>query len=462
MEYQIKTVVAPTTEIRITLSPVRSHRRKDSDAGVSSSPVPLPELLPNGECLSGESYDLALLDIRSEFRTVCRGHSYQRTQFGLAARRRIMQAAQALDAIDPVPSNYLFLTATLPGNDNWAFWALAEHSGWVIDRFKSWLSKRSPSRLEFYVWELQKRGALHFHYCIHEPSLEIREKIRREFREEWVRLLGGVEKLSGISLWGKYAEWGLADRTALVQVDVQEVRKSVGAYMSGYVAGRRNKHWLDKRIPFYPKRWFGVSRTLSSKVKELQTVTVSEYANYSGAKSRFDEEAHYLEAYSDKSKIYPHNVGRGETGVFIFYTSNNNEIWESRKVPLINPKQFPNTSFFLRSIHKCLVIIWDSETTSEISKLNFSKAQLAVLRDGLYMESVQRGSLHQSTMVALEALSLYLGSRQPLSPVLQQLSKELMNICLIWSANNQDVSWNKHNWMIMQTSTDFWLPNLMV
>ncbi len=461
MEYRLKTVVAPTTEIRITLSPIRYRHRKEPTESDSSESVPLPELLPSGERPPEENVGRALLDIRSEFRTVCQGHSYQRTQFGLSARRRIMQAAQALDAIDLTPSNYLFLTATLPGNDGWAFWAIAEYSAWIMDRFKSWLSKRSRSRLEFYVWEMQKRGALHFHYCLHEPSLQIRERIRREFRDEWVRLLAGVERLSGISLWGKYAAWSLADRTALVQVDVQEVRKSVGAYMSGYVAGKKDKHWLDRRIPFYPKRWFGVSRTLSSKIKDLETVLVNEYADYGAAKLRFDEEAHYLEAYSDKSKIYPHNVGRGETGVFIYYTSDNNQIWESRKMPTINPKQYPNTMYFLRSIHKCLRMIWESETTLEISKLNFSKVQLAVLRDGLYTESVQRGSLHQKTIVALEALTLFLGSRQPLDPVLQGLSKELMNICLIWSANYQEIVWNKHNWMEVKMYQDFVLPKLI-
>ena len=188
MTYRVTHSIHPSNETRLTLSKVRGvflslKERAALTLGVAPEEV--------SDLASSAKNDPPLTRHSLRFQNATPNllaNSHARTKFGKAAVTRIFRAAGALDRSDSNVSNYLFLTATLPGDTDEAKWAIAEYAHIVIDLLKSWLSKRLLSRNEFYVWEHQERGALHFHYCIHCPGKLVQEDIALHFKQQMVRI----------------------------------------------------------------------------------------------------------------------------------------------------------------------------------------------------------------------------------------------------------------------------------
>lgn len=449
MTYKIKEQISPNNETRVTLYPVVRKPKSVLDCAdeiLSASP---DEELSVAETHSGKSCPTPLLDIRSEFKTVCSAHSYKRTKFGRNAKTRLMRAGGAMDKVDPRPWAKLFITATLPSDDEWAKWAIAEDSPWIVNCLKAWLSKRCKARLEFYVWEMQERGALHFHWCLLVPEKEARDRIIAEFRLEWLRLLEGVEKRMGVSMWGRFASLSPTAKYCLVQCKVETIRKSVSAYLAGYVGGKKDKHAKDRFIPYYPKRWFGISRHLSSAIAEYSKETTQEYGSYVEAKKAFDEIRRENEDESLTIRHYAHKIGRGETSVNYHTPEKQAELWQSKRAMLIKKHSHPVTWFFVQESRQIALMHSRLMTGSQHYRGLCTKLPVNSLEDVLYQDSMLRGALPWTIAQAIESLFMCLGSQSSLPHTQRQLLGRLSAWCRIRSENQPRIAWSRDGYLVV-------------
>jgi hypothetical protein len=195
------------------------------------------------------------------------------TKFGNNARRTISRCAGVFDQDKIPPGEFLFLTGTIPGSTPEAFEAMARWSSWVVKSIKTWISDKGVrSAYSLYVWEFQKRGALHIHYCLHCPEGEKRDQILKEWKAKWVEIIDGVTTRAGTDLWARKGGRTWVTNKQVIQADAQAVKKSVGAYLSKYLSKNAPtngvKPW-EKRQFHGPTRWWGVSRPLLKRCQEL-------------------------------------------------------------------------------------------------------------------------------------------------------------------------------------------------
>ena len=214
------------------------------------------------------------------------------------------------------PCEAVFLTGTLPGSTPQAMAAIAKHADYIVDRLKSWLSKRVLDRYDFYVWELQKRGALHLHFCTHIPKRSVREEVIAGFKNEWCNLLDAVGNLAGCDMYKR----GFGDQRShargAVQAYAQEVKKSVAAYLAKYCSKEANV--VSKFNQRYaPKRWWGRSRPLKALTDSLSTTTEMLFDKLQEGVTYIRNLHDDLAGMAVKQYSYRHKVGVGET--FISY-----------------------------------------------------------------------------------------------------------------------------------------------
>jgi hypothetical protein len=120
--------------------------------------------------------------------------------------------------------------------------------------------------MDFYCWELQKRGALHLHYAVHCPDEAASQYILDGFKEEWMRLLDAVSAETGVDLYYN-ANRGFShkDNKDVVQAKAERVTKGVGNYLGKYLS--KSTSGGSRNGIFAPCRWWGVSRPLRALEK---------------------------------------------------------------------------------------------------------------------------------------------------------------------------------------------------
>jgi hypothetical protein len=188
-----------------------------------------------------------------------------------------------------------FLTLTLPSDSPAAFQALANWSGWLMNnrilQFIRDFERRSlgyPGRIAwFFVWEFQKRGALHLHLFIADilGDESIIAKLAYKIRDLWYQSLQSIEfkeRILGrfVNMFGRWRDrrdiWNRCNV-------IQKITKSISGYLAKYCSkgandidsskDNRKKRKKPKSILnrksyfFYPSRWWGASssiRTINS------------------------------------------------------------------------------------------------------------------------------------------------------------------------------------------------------
>lgn len=214
------------------------------------------------------------LDIIGEFqRASCRsskkggwGHSAKLTTFGKKARHTLLQAGAVVDAA--AGKNIYEVTCTIPGSTPEAFEAVANWSGWLINRLIQPLRRHSNNALWFYVWELQKRGALHLHFAIAASTLAEAKLLAEGLEYQWWELLLELSEKAGVDVFARSEQKSWRDKPVVWQSHVSAVRKSVAAYFSKYLGKAVNRSQGQKQRGgkvYCPARWWGCS----SKVKQL-------------------------------------------------------------------------------------------------------------------------------------------------------------------------------------------------
>lgn len=209
-----------------------------------------------------------------------------------------MRLQQALGWLDKnvESSELLFITLTIPGDTFSIFEAIAANSSRLIHDFKAWVNKRLPSKLDAYVWEYQRRGALHLHYVVHCPDQSIAGELKENVKAQWIRQLDRLSEATGIDLYERRNGDSWRHQKDIVRTSVETVKKSVSRYMSKYMSKSARTSSEGRRFP-HPARYYGVSRPLLAAV-ESATSRISLYCapHLAKAQAVLEDVRHWLES----------------------------------------------------------------------------------------------------------------------------------------------------------------------
>ena len=212
--------------------------------------------------------------------------------WGLIGRKEKMQPRQAKNLRERVAGieyeygkeNCRFLTATLPSCDPKAFRALAQWSSWLVDRLNEWLvDLLGKEHARVFVWEYQKRGALHLHGVVAgRSSLHLLES---RFKEKWIDLLMqiGLRSNANMFLGRRGQNWLKVQRK--IRVRVEKVTKSCASYLAKYLSKSSHQnekalHRCNKKGLFYCiASWCSWNRNATQIAKKYTTRLVLGYCN---------------------------------------------------------------------------------------------------------------------------------------------------------------------------------------
>lgn len=451
--HTIKYTRYPNNEIRVTHYNSVPRREKqppiEKTEGAFSCPGTASDL--DGECVSD---DLTPLDISSKVDHPGGDMPHRRTKFGLNAKRTLLRLGGAYDTIDPVPQHYVFLTGTIPGGTHDAFMAMARESRYVVHAIAKWLSRTTKTPHWFYVWELQRRGALHIHYCVYSPDTSAREKILREWHSKWHALIQEVGCRSSTDMWlrkdGTYHKEG----HSVLQAYAQEVRKSVAAYLAGYCGGAKDKHSSDSTSPYYPGRWWGCSRESTRLLKSLTDTREAVYSDYRGARKQIQLDYEAICHDTPLSRHYPHKVGIGSTIVSFHPEDKGSEIWQQLTMSIHNPSQYPNASSWILALHTYIQTWVVYCKALKKHKGHALERLLQDCEDITSQGSLQRYTLHQSTLRTVRRTV----SECSLNTIAQSNRALTMSALVppIWmlSQVERHLKWNGHGWLSLQRDFD--------
>lgn len=224
------------------------------------------------------------LDIIDEFQTrkISKqkggwGHLAKPTSFTKNARHRLLEAGAIVDK--DCGLNAWEVTLTLPGSTQEAFRILAENTGWIMNELTQ-IIRRYKCTYWFYVWELQKRGALHLHLLVASPQLDCHPLAMR-LERRWWELLQLLSDRTTMDLFCKNQKWTWKQSPQRWQSHVSKVKKSVAAYFSKY-AGKGVQPKLSKgfaRTVYYPSRWWGCSSHLKQEIAKSRAKYTLEVSN---------------------------------------------------------------------------------------------------------------------------------------------------------------------------------------
>lgn len=197
------------------------------------------------------------------------GYDPKVTRFGAYARHTILEAGAVASRGTGHFGRGVEVTLTLPSSSFRAFRALSQWSGYAVNRILQAVRRRRSDIEWFYVWEVQKRGALHLHMALSGASTQELLRAGRAVRKTWFRVLADIGAKSGANMFlrrggrgnNTYKEFLKGNRVA-------EIRKSLAAYFAKYVSKEAKSNVSGSVVHSYPpSRWWGISRSLLKKVK---------------------------------------------------------------------------------------------------------------------------------------------------------------------------------------------------
>jgi len=134
---------------------------------------------------------------------------------------------------------------------------IANYSGLLIERLTQFIRDTSPQFKYGWVWERQKRGALHVHAIVCGGTQEERDVLAARFRGMWIKWLKDVSRLSKVNLfWNQRKQ-----RSNLRHTQTRAIECDEGAsrYLAKYMSKtcRAEDHTSNVRA-YYPVRWWRV------------------------------------------------------------------------------------------------------------------------------------------------------------------------------------------------------------
>ena len=194
-------------------------------------------------------------------------------KFGTRQGHRIREAGAAVDIVCNGDSSLArVVTLTLPGDTHEAKQAIARRSGYVINRlFQSNRHNYAECNNWFFVWEYQKRGALHLHICLYHNDREVSKEIGDRMIKDWHQIMIDVGELENCCMFTSRQKDRCTIRDLHQNLN-QEMIKSCGGYFSKYASKGENgkeREKLEKWSQIYsPSRFWGSSQSIKELVKE--------------------------------------------------------------------------------------------------------------------------------------------------------------------------------------------------
>lgn len=367
----------------------------------------------------------------------------------------------ALDTICSDPSDYVFLTGTLPSSDTRAYRAMAVYASEMVECLHRYIRRTIRCEYWFYVWELQKRGALHIHYCAYVPDPVLRNKLIQSFKPKWQEILDIVGERANIDMWSRANGESWASNKGVLQAYAQEVRYSVAAYMAKYCGKGSGEEEVPKERQYYPARWWGASRKLSALVKELTQEAYSWHTNYRDARTQL--ELHREEVLRDTNRVhsYPHKAGPGATCISYHPEDKGNSIWQRLTMSQHPPHLYPNASSWILAIRDALQAYRPYLIALKKSDRKRLQPLLNMLEDSTYLDSLSRYTLHQSHLRTLLKCNAEL-SLNTLARYTKERT-ETVFVPPIWLHSRVAplLKWNPHGWLSLESDfpvrlTDCW------
>ena len=184
-------------------------------------------------------------------------------------RRKISDTVAAIEK-EYGKENTRFVTLTLPASTPEAFETFARWSAWIVDILNKRLTRfLGADHARVWIWEYQKRGALHSHLYIGK-SKGIDSLDDLIFRSWWVDILGNLSDKTGVDLFRKNESHTWRDDPSKVRVEVAKVRKSVSAYLAKYMSKSESKIGGEHNHFFPPSRWF-LPNPAATKLRQKHT-----------------------------------------------------------------------------------------------------------------------------------------------------------------------------------------------
>lgn len=212
------------------------------------------------------------LDIIDEFQTKLEpakkggwGHLSKPTTFGRNARHRLLEAGAIVDKVCGL--NAWEITCTLPGGTTGAIRTLAENTGWLMNELTQ-IIRRAKCKYWFYVWEFQKRGALHLHLLIADPEKNL-QSLAQKLESRWWQTLEFLSKKNQVDLFARRHGGSWKGVPSRWQSHIAPIQKSVAAYFSKYASKglKPSSATSYQKKLFSPSRWWGCSTEIKAQIK---------------------------------------------------------------------------------------------------------------------------------------------------------------------------------------------------
>lgn len=256
------------------------------------------------------------LDFINEFQTKVKptkkggwGHLSKPTSFTKNARHRLLEAGAIVDKVCGL--NAWEITCTLPGGTTDAIRTLAENTGWLMNELTQ-IIRRAKCKYWFYVWEFQRRGALHLHLLIADPEKNI-QSLAQKLESRWWQILESLSERNQVDLFARRIGGSWRGVPSKWQSHVAPIQKSVAAYFSKYASkeSKPSSATSYRMKLFFPSRWWGCSTEIKVQIKNHRQKWKLEVSP--SAAKKIEE---YLQAWlSDPGRIkaYSYEFQLGQT-----------------------------------------------------------------------------------------------------------------------------------------------------
>jgi len=205
------------------------------------------------------------------------GEKSRPKKFGHSAGQKIRECGAMMDlACGYDPSFCRVVTLTMPSGTHDSFDAMARYSGYVINRIFQPIRRLGLYDSHwFFVWEYQKRGALHLHIAISNPDKQKSFECGEKLVGKWIEILRDIQEESGVDMFLRADGKSYAKEEDYQNLN-QEMRKSCGGYFSKYASKSQNtkeNSYIAKYSKEYPpSRFWGSSKSLKYMCKQYSYV----------------------------------------------------------------------------------------------------------------------------------------------------------------------------------------------
>lgn len=192
--------------------------------------------------------------------------------FGAKQGQKLRESGAAIDWLAREKGGAArIVTLTLVGDTHEAFECLAANSGYAVNRLFQVVRRHGLGCQNwFFVWEYQKRGALHLHICLWHEVPNMAAKLGAKLVQTWYKVLKDIQSQTGIDMFVR------RDRKTYTQKQKwqsrnEPMRKSAGGYFSKYASKaskkeeRKHIRKLAERYP--PSRFWGSSKSVKDIIK---------------------------------------------------------------------------------------------------------------------------------------------------------------------------------------------------